>query len=70
VYLDGEVLRATRVMAARTGRRDSDIVEDALRRYLGIGILEQVWARSPRDLSDDEALELANRELHELREGR
>jgi Arc/MetJ family transcription regulator len=70
VYLDADVLRAARVMAARTGRRDSEIVEEALRRYLGISILEQVWARSPRDLTGDQALELANRELHEMRAGR
>ena len=57
-------------MAARTGKRDSDVVEDALRRYLGINVLEEVWSASPRDLSGDEALSLADRELHEARAGR
>jgi hypothetical protein len=65
IYLQPEVLRATRVMAARTGRRDSDIVEAALRTYLGLGVLEAVWDRS--DLSEDEALELAYEELHASR---
>ena len=70
VYVDADVLRAARVMAARTGRRDSEIVEEALRSYLGISVLEEIWAASPADLSDDEALELANRELHDMRAGR
>ncbi len=64
VYLDADVLRAARVMAARTGRKDSEVVEEALRRYLAIGVLERIWAHSPADLTEDEALELASAELH------
>jgi hypothetical protein len=70
VYLDSNVLRAARVMAARTGKRDSDVVEDALRRYLGINVLDEIWSASRADLSGDEALALANRELHDTRAGR
>jgi len=70
VYLESNVLRAARVMAARTGKRDSDVVEDALRRYLGINVLEEIWSASPADLTGDEALALANRELHQARAGR
>jgi hypothetical protein len=70
VYLDPDVLRAARVMAARTGRRDSDVVEEALRRYLGLTVLEEIWSASPGDLGDEEALDLANRELHDFRLGR
>lgn len=65
VYLDPDVLRATRVRAARTGKRDSDVVEEALREYLGIGLLERIWERA--DLSEDEAMKLANDELHAMR---
>lgn len=71
--LDEDVLRATRVAAARAGRRDSEIVEDALRRYLAIGVLEEIWGARPVDapeLSDDEALQLARNEQHAAREGR
>jgi metal-responsive CopG/Arc/MetJ family transcriptional regulator len=32
--IDADILRATRVAAARTGRRDSEVVEDALRNCL------------------------------------
>jgi hypothetical protein len=36
VTLDERVLRAVRAQAARAGRRDSDVIEEALRRHLGI----------------------------------
>lgn len=65
-HLGEDVLRATRVRAARQDRRDSEIVEEALRAYLGFEVLERVWARS--DLSEDEAMQLAVSEQHALRE--
>jgi hypothetical protein len=37
VYLDEDVLRGAKVMAARTGKKDYEIVEQALRAYLGHG---------------------------------
>ena len=68
VYVDDEVLRATRIRAARAGKRDSEIVESALRAYLGFDAIESVWARS--DLSEQEALTLANEEVHAARSSR
>ena len=65
IYVDDEVLRATRIRAARAGKRDSDIVEEALRAYLGFDAIESVWARS--ELTGDEALALANDEVHASR---
>lgn len=65
-YLGEDVLRATRVRAARQDRRDSEIVEEALRAYLGFEMLERVWGRS--ELSEDEAMELAVSEQHALRD--
>jgi Ribbon-helix-helix protein, copG family len=62
VTLDERVLRAVRVKAARTGRRDSEVIEDALRRDLGLELLERIWERG--DLDDDEALTLAVEEQH------
>ena len=64
VYLDPQVLKAARVMAARTGRKDSELVEEALRKFLGFGVLEEIWASSDSELSGDEALALADEELH------
>ena len=62
IYLDHEILRAARVAAARRGKRDSQVVEEALRAYLGFDLLERVGARS--GLSEAEAVALANEERH------
>jgi hypothetical protein len=65
LYLDEGVLRAARVRAARTDKRDSEVVEAALRAYLGYEVLERVWARST--LGEDEAMRLAVAETHAAR---
>ena len=65
VYVEEDVLRAARVAAARAGTRDSDVVEAALRRYLGFELLDQIWARS--DLDEDEAMALADEAKHAAR---
>lgn len=65
VTLDERVLRAVRVKAARTGRRDSEVIEDALRRDLGLELLERIWEKG--DLDEDEALGLAVEEQHKSR---
>ena len=65
VTLDERTLRAVRVKAARTGRRDSDVIEEALRRDLGLDLLERVWESA--DLGEDEALDLAVEAQHESR---
>ncbi|HXF71370.1 MAG TPA: hypothetical protein VNO79_02010 [Actinomycetota bacterium] len=65
MYLDEDLLRRAKVLAARTGRRDYEVMEEALRRYLGLGLISAVWDRS--DLGEEEALRLAYRELHSSR---
>lgn len=55
--IDAEVWRAVKVRAARVGKRDSEVIEGALRRELGFDLLEQIWSRN--DLPEDEAMELA-----------
>ncbi len=65
VYLEDDLLRATKIAAARTGKRDYQVVEEALRAYLGLELLERVGTRS--NLKEDEALDLAYRELHQSR---
>jgi hypothetical protein len=65
VYLEDDLLRATKVAAARTGKRDYQVVEEALRAYLGLDLLERVGARSK--LSEGEAVDLAYQELHRSR---
>lgn len=66
--LDERVLRAVRVKAARTGRRDSDVIEEALRRDLGFELLERIWAKA--DMDEDEAMKLAVEAQHRSRRAR
>lgn len=66
VTLDERVLRAVRVHAARAGKRDSEVIEESLRRTLGLDLLERVWSRN-EDLDPDDALQLAVEAQHESR---
>ena len=66
VYIDEALLKATKVLAARTGKKEYEIFEDALRGYLGLGALESIWGRSK--MTEKDALVLAYRELHAARE--
>jgi predicted transcriptional regulator len=68
VYLDEELLRGAKVLAARTDRKDYEVLEAALRQYLGVDVLERVWARS--DLTEDEGLTVAYEELDAMRRER
>jgi len=63
--IDDEVLRAVKVRAARTGKRDSEVIEEALRRQLGFDLLERLWARN--DLTEDDATTLAVEAQHSTR---
>ncbi|MFD3006479.1 MULTISPECIES: hypothetical protein [Thermus] len=64
LYLEEEVLRAAKVRAASLGLRESELVERALRHYLG---LERLEALLKGPLSEEEALKLAYQELHASR---
>ena len=71
LYLDEDVLRQTEAAAAGSGRAESEVIEDALRRYLGLEVVDQVWARNAEAaLKPDEALALAYAELRDFRSGR
>lgn len=65
VTLSEEVMKWVKVRAARLGKGDSEVIEDSLRRDLGLEFLERMWAKSP--LSDDEAAELALEAQHSTR---
>lgn len=69
VTLDEDVFRAVKIKAARTGRRDSQVIEEALRRDLGLEGLEDLWARV-KPVSERESMELAAAEVHAMREER
>jgi hypothetical protein len=55
--IDEEVLRAVKVRAARTGKRESEVIEEAVRRDLGLDLMQRLWARN--DMSEEEAMSLA-----------
>lgn len=59
--------RAVKVRAARTGRGDSEVIEEAVRRGLGPDILDRMWERN--DMSEPEAMKLASEAQHETRPG-
>jgi hypothetical protein len=63
--IDADVLRAVKVRAARLGRGDSDVIEESLRRDLGLDLLERLWERNT--LSEAEATALAVEAQHETR---
>jgi hypothetical protein len=68
LYLDEDVLRQTVAAAAGSGRAESEVVEDALSRYLGLEVVERVWDRNAANaLDSDEALALAYAELENFR---
>jgi hypothetical protein len=66
--IDEEVLRAVKVRGARTGRGDSEVIEQALRRELGLDLLERLWQSN--DLSEDEATAIAVEAQHKTRRRR
>ena len=55
--IDEAVLRAVKVRAARTGKGESAVIEEAVRRDLGLDLMERLWARN--DMAEDEAMGLA-----------
>lgn len=66
--IDEDVLRAVRVKAARSGMGDSEVIEAALRRDLGLELFERLWKRN--DLSDSDAMALAVEAQHRTRRRR
>ncbi len=64
--IDEDVPRAVKVKAARTGQRDSGVIEAALRRELGFDLLDRIWARD--DLPEAEAVALALEAQRAVRE--
>ncbi|MEK6250784.1 MAG: ribbon-helix-helix protein, CopG family [Actinomycetota bacterium] len=66
--IDDAVLRAVKHSAARSGKRDSEVIEQALRRELGLDLLERLWSRS--ELSEKETTELAVEAQHKTRRKR
>jgi len=65
VTLDKDVLRSVKVRAAREGKGDSEVIEESLRRDLGLDLLERIWAKNR--LGEDAAMRLALEAQHRTR---
>ena len=65
VTIDESVLKAVKIRAARLGRGDSEVIEESLRRDLGLDLLERLWAAN--DLPEDDAAALAVEAQHKTR---
>jgi hypothetical protein len=66
--IDESVMRAVKMQGARTGRADSAIIEESLRRDLNLDLLEQLWERNR--LPENEATALAVEAQHKTRRRR
>jgi Ribbon-helix-helix protein, copG family len=66
--LDESVMKAVKLRAARTGRGDSAVIEESLRRDLGLDLFERLWEQNR--LSQEEAASLAVEAQHSTRRRR
>lgn len=64
--IEEDVLRAVKVRAARTGKGESEVIEEAVRKDLGLDLLDRLWSRN--DMTEDEAMELALEAQREARQ--
>ena len=70
MYIDETLLRAAKVAAARSGKRQYEVFEEALRRHLGLAeAAERIWTGiSPEEAaSEEEAARVAAEELAAVR---
>lgn len=65
VTLDEEVMRLVKVRAARQRKGDSEVIEESLRRDLGLETLEKLWSKNR--LNDEQAIQLALEAQHSTR---
>lgn len=61
--IDDRLMRMIRVRAARAGRSQSDILEEAL--LEGLGVIDRIRAKA--NLSEEDAVALAGAAVHEVR---
>jgi Ribbon-helix-helix protein, copG family len=66
--IDEAVMKAVKLRAARTGRGDSQVIEESLRRDMGLDLLERLWERN--DLPEHHATTLAVEAQHKTRRPR
>jgi hypothetical protein len=77
IYLEPDLLTATKTLAASSGRREYEVIEDALRAYIRsdeaatgrreLRAMLDRWTEDAPGLDEDAAIELATREAHAYR---
>lgn len=70
VYVDEALLRSAKIAAARSGKHEYEVFEEALRRHLGFTeTVERIWAGiTPEEApSEEEAARIAGEELTAVR---
>ena len=81
VYIDADLLRAVKVLAASSDRHDYEVIEEALRVYVDAAteearkramqqLLDDLAAEQAETIGDDDALALAYAELEAIRAAR
>jgi metal-responsive CopG/Arc/MetJ family transcriptional regulator len=63
--IDENVLRAVKVRAARSGKGESEVIEEAVRKDLGLDLMERLWARN--QMTEEAAMKLAIEEQEAFR---
>jgi len=65
VRLDEKLLSEVHAAVKRIGISDDDVIEEAVRRFVGLEVLDEPWSRN--HLAEDQAMELAVSELRAMR---
>jgi predicted transcriptional regulator len=65
IYIDEDLLLRVKEVAARSRKKDYEVLEDALRSHLAMDVFDE--ARRQSRLSEDKALELAYEAVRNLR---
>lgn len=63
--IDADLLRLTKIAAAREDKAEYQVIEDALRNHLGVDLIRRIQARAGMD--PDEAEKLAIEEVRAYR---
>jgi len=63
--LDADLMRMVKVRAARQGKGDSEVIEESLRRDLGLEVLDRLWSK--KRMSEEDALQLGREAQHSTR---
>jgi Ribbon-helix-helix protein, copG family len=66
--LDEEVMRLVKVRAARQGKGDSEVIEESLRRDLGLDLPARIWSKN--QMTEEQAMRLAVEAQHSSRSRR